>query len=622
MGTKNTILIQIWFGPIPDYFWYHYETTKNLNGFDFLFITDQLDFNLDSENYRVMYLDKFSLENLLYVKTKHRIKIPNNKKICDLKASLGDLFYNDIKDYEYFGFYDIDTLFGDINKINKYQIQDYDVITFANTKYHNRVGGPFTIIKNNESLRKLYLNDVFIDCFNNENVTCYEEHDWSDRVIKNYKLKIVDSTNLINEGGKINYDVVWSGNKLYSNNEEILLYHFLRKNNTVLNKVGNKIFAKYNKTFLSDFCWVIGFTENYSQDIEYVMESLQKYSNMKCIIYSINFEYKVPNDFITSEQFIFRTIEIPEGQKDSRGRDENIISSKPKIMIDVIDTFPSENFVFVDSDVYFTTCSDDIKCYIKELENHPLINSHIHDRLYLTGIRENEEWTDTVDVLAKASNIEITVFPRRKTNIMIFNKSSRWFFQEQIDLYEKYKNTEPGIFVLHDEDSANVVLSKHNLHKSLHLCDLEECNNLDISKYTDLNHPFHMTGISEFVVLPKHKNDIYIFHGLKNTQRYVDIKNQYGNSSIDCEEILVKYENGNILFEKNSFLDNKTIPNNVDFLIKDFNENILFQLENQQIHNYWFFFISNVHLEKNNYIVNIVESDTKVKIYNNVLSVK
>ena len=52
------------------------------------------------------------------------------------------------------------------------------------------------------------------------------------------------------------------------------------------------------------------------------------------------------------------------------------------------------------------------------------------------------------------------------------------------------------------------------------------------------------------------------------------------------------------------------------------NGNKLFLLENQKIHNYWFFFISNVHLEKNNYIVNIVESDTKVKIYNNVLSVK
>ena len=568
MGTKNTILIQIWFGPIPDYFWYHYETTKNLNGFDFLFITDQLDFNLDSENYRVMYLDKFSLENLLYVKTKHRIKILNNKKICDLKASLGDLFYDDIKDYEYFGFYDIDTLFGDVNKICEHQSEHYDVITFADTKYHSRIGGPFTIIKNNERLRKLYLNDVFIDCFNNESVTCYEEHDWSDRVIKNYKLKIIDSTNLINEGGKINYDVMWSGNKLYSNNKEILLYHFLRKNNTLLNKVGNKIFAKYNKTFLSDFCWVIGFTENYSQDIQYVLESLQKYSNMKCIIYSINFEYKVPNDFIISEQFIFRTIEIPEGQKDSRGRDENIISSKPKIMIDVIDTFPSENFVFVDSDVYFTTCSDDIKCYIKELENYPLINSHIHDRLYLTGIRENEEWTDTVDVLAKASNTEITVFPRRKTNIMIFNKSSRWFFQEQIDLYEKYKNTEPGIFVLHDEDSANVVLSKHNLHKSLHLCDLEECNNLDISKYTDLNHPFHMTGISDYVTLPEHHNDVAVFHGLKTKERFEDIQKVYGNDVLDCEEILVYYKDETIFFEKNSFLSSKKINENVDFVVK------------------------------------------------------
>ena len=129
MGTKNTILIQIWFGPIPDYFWYHYETTKNLMGFDFLFITDQLDFKLDSKNYRVMYLDKFSLENLLYVKTKHRIEIPNNKKICDLKASLGDLFYNDIKDYQYFGFYDIDTLFGDINKINEYQLTNLKLMS-------------------------------------------------------------------------------------------------------------------------------------------------------------------------------------------------------------------------------------------------------------------------------------------------------------------------------------------------------------------------------------------------------------------------------------------------------------------------------------------------------------
>ena len=28
------ILIQLWLGKIPDYFWYHYDTTKNINGIE------------------------------------------------------------------------------------------------------------------------------------------------------------------------------------------------------------------------------------------------------------------------------------------------------------------------------------------------------------------------------------------------------------------------------------------------------------------------------------------------------------------------------------------------------------------------------------------------------------
>ena len=46
---------------------------------------------------------------------------------------------------------------------------------------------------------------------------------------------------------------------------------------------------------------------------------------------------------------------------------------------------------------------------------------------------------------------------------MLFDENSRWFFQEQIDLYEKYKDSEPGIFAFHDEDSANLILSKYKL---------------------------------------------------------------------------------------------------------------------------------------------------------------
>jgi hypothetical protein len=351
------------------------------------------------------------------------------------------------------------------------------------------------------------------------------------------------------------------------------------------------------------------------------MESIHNYSNRKCVIYTINFDYKLPDKFITSEQFIFRRIDIEEGKKDSRGRDENIISCKPKLMIDVIDFLPNKKFIFMDSDVYLTTTSDDFGKYFSDLENYPLINQHTHDKLYLSGIVDGEDWTSTVDILAQATNTEIKIFPRRKTNVMLFDENSKWFFQEQLQMYEQYKNTKPGIFTLHDEDSANVILSKYSLNKSLHLCDIEESSNLNMSKFTDMDHPFHMTGLSEFLVLPKHQNDIFCFHGLKHEWQYKNIQNDYGNSVIDCEEILVYYQNETIFFEKNSFLSNKKINDNVDFIVKTIDGQIIETLLNQNLFQYWVFYISNISLPKGSFIIEVVESVSKNKIYNNLLKI-
>jgi hypothetical protein len=39
--NNKIVLIQVWFGKIPDYFWHHYETTKNIYGLDFILFTDQ-----------------------------------------------------------------------------------------------------------------------------------------------------------------------------------------------------------------------------------------------------------------------------------------------------------------------------------------------------------------------------------------------------------------------------------------------------------------------------------------------------------------------------------------------------------------------------------------------------
>ena len=98
MENKKIALIQVWIGKIPDYFWFHYETTKNILGVDFFLFTDQ-EIQLDAKNYKVYKTDIYSLEFLLYKKTQNPIKILSNKKVCDLKASYGDIFYEYINMY-------------------------------------------------------------------------------------------------------------------------------------------------------------------------------------------------------------------------------------------------------------------------------------------------------------------------------------------------------------------------------------------------------------------------------------------------------------------------------------------------------------------------------------------
>lgn len=627
MRKNNIALVEVWLGKIPEYFQHHVETIGSVSCVDFYFFTNDKEYDFSKikhTNFHLNYIDEseflFRFNQISPIKIN---EITHPKKIIDFKLSYFEMFSDYIRDYEYVGIYDIDTLFGDINKSILDCIGKYDFISIGDEIYHNRLSGPLMIVRNTKEFHDLMRTDRYYETLLMDDIYGYGEQELATIARENYKTKIFYSMNTeTHNGGKNTYTVIWKGGKLNVNGEEKLLYHFIRKNHTIFKKVGNQIYGRYDKKFVEDFYWVFGFTENYSQTVKYLMESINNYSNRKCIIYTINFDYNIPSEFLTSEQFILRRIDIEEGKKDNRGRDENIISCKPRLMLDVINFLPNKKFIFIDSDVYLTTTSDDFGRFFNDLDHYPLINQHTHDKLYLCNIIEGEEWTSTIDILAEATNTEVTVFPRRKTNVMLFDQKSKWFFQEQLDMYDEYKDSRPGIFTLHDEDSANIILSKYNLHKSLHLCDIEECSNINMSKFTDMNHPFHMTGLSEFLRLPSHQNDVFCFHGLKHNYQYENIQNDYGNSVIDCEEILVEYKDKSIFFEKNSFLTTKKINENVDFVVKKINDEVVERLSNQDLFRYFMFYISNINLTDDQYIVEIVGTDSGKKYYNNLLQIK
>lgn len=622
MKQNKIILIQIWLGPIPDYFWNHYLTTKDLN-VDFLFVTDQ-NLNLKFKNYKVIRTTRQKIEEKISHLLGVDLKIKSNKKTCDLKSSLGHLFEEYVQDYDYFGCYDIDTLFGDFEKFTSNYLGSYDFISIGDEKYHNRLSGPFILFRNTKEIRELYIGQEFINCFENENVECFEEHILSNIAKSKYTVKLLDSSNCNTENyGKNEYLGLWSGNKIFVNDDEKFLYHFYRKNQTKLQKIGNTITANYDKKYSDDFLWVVHFSENYETLLPYLMNSLKKYSNRKCILYSINytpsFIYKTQ---YMSEQFIFRRIDLEPGNLDNRGRDITIMNSKPVILMDAIKSFPNKKFVHIDTDIYLTTNADDIVKYFDRLENYPLINSHIHDVMYISGISPNEEWSSPLHILLDAMEEKNEpVLPRRKCNIIVFDIKSYWFFEEQMVLYKKFKDSGiPGILSIFDEDTANALLTKYGFTDSLPLLDIEESYNLNLSKIYDYS--YNMTATSPYVELPKTMNDFICFHGFKQPIDYQKIEDEYGNSVLENEEMVIYYKDETIFFEKNSFMDGKNLEFFVDFVVSDLDGKEILRLNNQEIFKYWTFYISNILLQPNKYIVKIYETNSNKNIFRDILEVK
>jgi len=619
---KKIALIQTWLGPLPNYFKEHLITCSQQENIDFFIFTDQVVNDASYPNIFINYITKEEVEEKISNCLNKDVKLFSNKHTCNLKASFGDLYKEYIKDYDYVGCYDIDTLMGDLYNWVLPYLGEFDVISTGGKNYHNRISGPFLIWKNTKTLNTFYKLFNIEEYLTNSSFDSFEEGEYAEKIKDKWKVKIIyNSQNLSEDNGKVIFNAVWNDGKTYCNGVEIMFYHFINKNHTTFYHIGNKIYAMYKKNTINDFYWVTYFSESYSDIVINLIESIFKYSNRKCILYSVNFDYHLPNKFAHNGQFIIKRIDIEEGNIDSRGRDENIISCKPSILFNVIDDFPKEKFVYIDTDCYITANADGVKEYFKDLENYPLVNSHMHDRLYNGGLIDGEEWTSSVDILAKKMGIEISIFPRRKTNIIVFDKNSKWFMKECKEIYNKYKNTEEGIFALHDEDTINAMLSKYKMDKSLPLCDVERTNQISIEESIQ-NSDFFSSDISQNVKLPKHTNDIITFHQLKTQEEFDDIKDNYSNSVIDCEEVLVTYSNNTIFFTKNSFFTNKIIDENVNFVVKNLKGDIITRLNNQNLFHYFTFYSSNIFLTDELYIIEIVKTNSKGKIYNNLIKIK
>jgi hypothetical protein len=617
MNNYKIALIQVWLGKFPDYFKYHLKTCENQSYIDFLIFTDHnVNLKLPS-NVKILNITKTEIEEKVSTLVNYPVILANNKKACDLKASYGDLFKEHLTEYDYVGCYDIDTLMGDLyNWVHPY-LGKYDFISTADSTFHNRLSGPFLIWKNKQDLNTIYKKLNFIDVINLPEVYCFEEKEFSNFIIDTYPTKLIyNSQNIEEESGKVLYNAEWIGGKTYCKDKEIMFYHFYNKPHTKLSFRGNSIISEHKKTYLDDFYWVTHFTKNYEPLLEVLINSIEQFSNRKCILYTINYTSDLA--FKLSDQFIVRRLDVELGELNDKGKYDNVLSLKPSILSDVIDFIPESKFVYVDTDISLTINADSIIKYFDELQGFPLINSHTHDRIVVKNLIEGEEWSSSLNILADATGDSVHVFPRRKTNVIVFDKTCKWFFEEQINLFNTYKNTRPGILALHDEDSANLLINRYNYRKCLPLVDIEEIPYVDMGIFHNYKYGAH--PVSDELVLPQHENDLIAFHGFKNPEFGNQLKENYFKTVLSQDDFIIEYKNNTFWWTKNSFLGGKNFQPIIRFEILN-NNQVLYTLNNQDIFKYWGFFINSLSLNSGYYETRIIEESTNKIIYKNIIKV-
>ena len=146
-------VIATWFGEWPPYLPCLLVSCAFNKDIDWLFIGDR-DFPCpQSDNIRMM---KMSSRNFAAIATERlgfKVSIGDPYKICDFKPLFGKIYEDQLNTFDYWGYFDLDMVFGNLNKyLEPLLARQPDIVSF----YPDFLSGPFCLYKNCSTVNNLY----------------------------------------------------------------------------------------------------------------------------------------------------------------------------------------------------------------------------------------------------------------------------------------------------------------------------------------------------------------------------------------------------------------------------------------------------------------------------------
>ena len=264
---KKCIFIIPYFGKFNNYFQLFLDSCKYNQSFDWLIFTDDKGKYDYPDNVSVIYTTFIEIKKKIEKIFSIEIVLNEPYKLCDYRLAYGEIFFEYIKNYEFWGFCDTDLIWGDISKfITNDILKKYDRILCR---------GHFTLLRNIPEINDLYKsqsNYLPIDykfAFATRYSCHFDEFEFWNKVFDEKKFK------------------TWSE----------IIFADIDCNNYLfylIGRKGEKHIFQWNDGILKSFSFVNGVQQEY----EWCYVHLQK-RNMKVLISSRDKSFCiVPNAFV------------------------------------------------------------------------------------------------------------------------------------------------------------------------------------------------------------------------------------------------------------------------------------------------------------------------------------
>jgi hypothetical protein len=175
-------LVVCYFGAPPGWIKNYLVSCAYNPSVDFLIFTDQKDFPSVSPNVRVRRLSQSSFNTLASERIGVKVRLSHPRKLCDFKPTYGHLFEEFLDGWDYWGYTDLDVIYGDLRRfLSAAGLQKFDVFT-ARTEY---LVGHFTLFRNKHNMRMLYRQSAnFRAALQSPQVVCFDEcgNQWPQRL--------------------------------------------------------------------------------------------------------------------------------------------------------------------------------------------------------------------------------------------------------------------------------------------------------------------------------------------------------------------------------------------------------------------------------------------------------